>query len=416
MKTTELLPFSPAQKRDVVRQARERGWLAYDDLDRLLIEAAGSKQRMTALLRAMKAVRIVDATDPHDILNEALELPLEVETSADDYRRYADQVRTLRRLTRAEEHLLARRLEFTRERLRQVVERTKLPKEMRERILERGVNCEALRDELEQLSVEDLESIVSTLPCESRDPVVLNISAEFDRLRSHFVERNLYLVIGMASAYRTYGIPPMDLIQEGNASLIRAVEKFDWRKDVRFQTYAAFWVRQAIERLITANRGIVRMPNYMQQKLRRLRREGKLPRNHKDMDIRDVSALFDVSAEGAARLLEVDRNWYSLDVPVGDEEDSFASILEADEVDGELDESEQRALGNRLDKVMAERLTPQEREVLRKRFGLQGTQRLTLDEIGEQMSVSRERIRQMQVKALDKLHTRTLLEELEGFL
>jgi RNA polymerase sigma factor (sigma-70 family) len=116
--------------------------------------------------------------------------------------------------------------------------------------------------------------------------------AEYGRLRAHFVERNLYLVIGMSAAYRTYGLPMMDLVQEANASLIRAVEKFDWRKDVRFQTYAAFWVRQAIERLITANRGIVRVPNYIQQKLRRLRREGKLPRSQREMDVRDVSQQF----------------------------------------------------------------------------------------------------------------------------
>ena len=420
MKTPELAPFEPAEKRRVVRDARDCGFLAYDDLDRLLLHAAETKARMTALLRSLSTVRIVDARDPDDMLKESLGAPLAGMASSDDYRRYADQVRTLRRLTRAEEHTLARRFEFTRERLRQIVERTRLPEETRERIVEHGVNCESLRlelQDLDELSGEELEGLVASLPCESRDPIVQNVVAEFERLRSHFVERNLYLVIGMSSAYRTYGLPVMDLIQEGNASLIRAVEKFDWRKNVRFQTYAAFWVRQAVERLITANRGIVRMPNYMQQKLRRLRREGKLPRNHKDVDIKDVSVLFDVSAEGAARLLEVDRAWYSLDVPVGEDEDSFASILEAEERDeDELYDSEKKALVNRLDKVMNERLTPQEVDILRKRFGLHGTRIRTLDEIGAEMSVSRERIRQMQVKALGKLHTHGLMEELKGFL
>ena len=252
MKTPELAPFEPAEKRRVVRDARDCGFLAYDDLDRLLLHAAETKARMTALLRSLSTVRIVDARDPDDMLKESLGAPLAGMASSDDYRRYADQVRTLRRLTRAEEHTLARRFEFTRERLRQIVERTRLPKETRERIVEHGVNCESLRlelQDLDELSGEELEGLVASLPCESRDPIVQNVVAEFERLRSHFVERNLYLVIGMSSAYRTYGLPVMDLIQEGNASLIRAVEKFDWRKNVRFQTYAAFWVRQAIERL-----------------------------------------------------------------------------------------------------------------------------------------------------------------------
>lgn len=421
MKTPDVIPFTPAEKRRLLRDARETGRLPYDDLDRLLIEACISKPKMTALLRSLKNVFIVDARNPADVLSEAIEAPSPNSRHADDYRLYADQVRTLRRLDRSEEHLIARRLEFARERLRQVVEGTKLPPETRDRILDRGVNCEALRHELlddfdEEMSMAEIEEVIASLPCESRDPFVRSVSHDYERLRGHFVERNLYLVIGMSAAYRTYGLPVMDLIQEGNAALIRAVEKFDWRKNVRFQTYAAFWVRQAIERLITANRGIVRVPNYIQQKMRRLRREGKLPRNHKDMDVRDVSTLFDISAEGAARLMETDRNWYSLDVPVGEDNDSFASILEAEEGDDGMPMSELHALGNRLDEVMSKHLTEQEREIIRLRFGLRGAARRTLDQIGAQMNVSRERIRQMQVKALGKLNTRGLLEELGGFL
>jgi RNA polymerase primary sigma factor len=414
MKTPDVIPFTPAEKRRVLRDAREDGRIPYDDLDRLLIDACMTQPRMTALLRSLKSVFIADARNPDDVLFGTLESSNAGSRSRDDYRLYADQVRTLRRLTRSEEHILARRLEFARERLREVVEGTELPEETRVRILDRGVNCDALRHELQddtedELSIAEIEAVIASLPCASQDPFVRSISADYERLRGHFVERNLYLVIGMSAAYRTYGLPVMDLIQEGNAALIRAVEKYDWRKNVRFQTYAAFWVRQAIERLITANRGIVRVPNYIQQKMRRFRREGKLPRNHKDMDVRDVSTLFDISAEGAARLMETDRNWYSLDVPVGEDNDSFASILEAEEGDDGMPVSELDALGNRLDEVMSKHLTEQEREIIRMRFGLRGSPRRTLDQIGAQMSVSRERIRQMQVKALGKLNTRGLL-------
>jgi RNA polymerase sigma factor (sigma-70 family) len=241
--------------------------------------------------------------------------------------------------------------------------------------------------------------------------------ADYNRLRGHFVERNLHLVVSMAFHYRTYGVPMMDLVQEGNGSLIRAVEKYDWRKDVRFQTYAALWLRQAIERMITANRGIVRVPNYIQQKLRRLRREGKLPRNQREMDVREVQRHFDTSLEGARRLIETDRGVFSLDAPLGDEDSSFAAMLAAEAPPSEaMSAAEQLALSERIEDVLDGHLTEQEQEIIRLRFGLGGAAPQTLDQIGARMSVSRERIRQLQVKALDKLQKPRLLEELRDFL
>jgi len=422
MKKTELVPFSPARKRRILREARESGQLPYDQLDQLLVEVSASNAGMTTLLRSLEGVCIIDSRDPDDVLAITIDSGTKSDRkrSKDALSLYNDQVRSAPRMARAEEHVLARRLEFARERLRLLVDRSKLPDESRDRILDRGLNCSALRGELEVqpgLSTYDIDEILASLPCTSSDSFVRDVVDEYDRLRSHFVERNLYLVIGMASAYRTYGLPMMDLIQEGNASLIRAVEKFDWRKGVRFQTYAAFWVRQAIERLITANRGIVRVPNYIQQKMRRLRREGKLPRNHKDVDLKDVSSLFETSAEGAARLMETDRAWFSLDLPLGDEEQaSFASQLEADEPDDSISASERAALGERLQEVFVERLTEQERRILIQRFGLGGTLPRTLEQIGREMNVSRERIRQMQVKALAKLKGRQSKETLKDFL
>jgi RNA polymerase sigma factor (sigma-70 family) len=169
--------------------------------------------------------------------------------------------------------------------------------------------------------------------------------------------------------------------------------------------------------MITANRGIVRVPNYIQQKMRRLRREGKLPRNQREMDVREVQRHFDTSSEGARRLIETDRGFYSLDAPLNDEDSSFASMLAVEEPQDEaMSAAEQLALSERLDDVLGETLTPQEKDIIRLRFGLGGATPQTLDQIGERMSVSRERIRQMQVKALDKLQKPRLLEELKDFL
>ena len=154
-------------------------------------------------------------------------------------------------------------------------------------------------------------------------------------------------------------------------------------------------------------------------KLERLRAE------HRDLDLAiqslgqdaaaDQLALRRLMLEAAARLMETDRPSYSLDAPMG-EDDTFASILEAEGEDSAMAAAEMRALSERLDQVLTENLTDQEREILIKRFGLGGAQPATLDQIGTAMGVSRERIRQMQVRALDKLQKRRLLDELRDYL
>jgi len=411
--TAKLAPFTASQKRSVLAAARKAGKLSWDKLDRLLLDAARSKTLLSSLVRSLGGVRFVDPEGGDDLLGPTLTLGPAVagHSDADLFAAYADQVRTLPRFAREQEYRMAKRLEFARLRLEVPLRRLKLPEETLEALL-RGANCAMLDEALTRVKPGRLVS----MPCLQVGSPVQLACADFNRLRGHFVERNLYLVIGMSHAYRTYGIPMMDLIQEGNASLIRAVEKYDWRKDVRFGTYAAFWVRQAVERMITANRGIVRVPNYVQQKLRRLRREGKLPRDHRDVDLRDVSQQFDTSAQAAARLMETDRAWFSLDAPLSDQETSLSALLAADEEERGISAAELGALSRRLGEVMEDALTPQEREIVALRFGLGGRDPQTLDQIGERLAVSRERVRQMQVKALDKLGKPRLLGELEDFL
>ncbi|MHC5210303.1 MAG: sigma-70 family RNA polymerase sigma factor [Planctomycetota bacterium] len=413
MKKQAPTPFPPRERARVLRTARERGSIAWPELDRLLLDACETAPRMTALLRSLRGVCIVD--DGDEIFRHRLDLGFPVEGGRDAFARYSELVRSLPRMTRQEEYALARRLEFARARLEQEAGRADIPKDLREALFT-GASCSALDKALEGKRPVRSDRLVS-LPCRNIGSPVQVACFDYNRLRGHFVERNLHLVVSMAFNYRTYHIPMMDLVQEGNSSLIRAVEKFDWRKDVRFQTYAAFWLRQAIERMITANRGIVRVPNYIQQKMRRLRREGKLPRNQREMDVNEVQKHFGTSPEGARRLIETDRGVYSLDAPLGDEDSSFAAMLAAEEsISEEMSAAEQLALSKRLDGVLGENLTRQERDIIRLRFGLGGAKPQTLDQIGERMSVSRERIRQMQVKALDKLQKPRLLEELKDFL
>jgi RNA polymerase sigma factor (sigma-70 family) len=224
---------------------------------------------------------------------------------------------------------------------------------------------------------------------------------EYQQVRAAFIERSLHLVVSDAYSYRTYGVPLDDLIQEGNTALMRAVEKFDWRHAVRFRTYVSYWIRQAIERYLAAQKGAVRVPHHLQQKFRRLKREGRLPR-HKDQELtmNQVAQAFEISPDLAGRLLQSSRPAFSLDQEVGPEGDTYRDFLLLHWEPSDQDRSQR--LSHRLSDLLSS-LDEREQTVLRMRFGLDGTESCTLEEVGRRLSLSRERSRQIQQKALRKL-------------
>ena len=193
------------------------------------------------------------------------------------------------------------------------------------------------------------------------------------------------------------------------------MEKFDWRKGVRFQTYATFWIKQAIERCITANKGIVRVPNYLQQKMRRFQRNGVLSTDKSSLSIKEVSSAFELSSEVAGHLLETGRGHVSLDAPHSEDEENTISDMLAVHEEESMPEGEVLKLKGRLKEAL-QVLNDQERFIISYRFGLEGKEIKTLDEIGKLMNVSRERIRQLQIRALQKLKRPSLLERLAPFL
>jgi RNA polymerase nonessential primary-like sigma factor len=236
----------------------------------------------------------------------------------------------------------------------------------------------------------------------------------YDATRKLFIERSLYMVPPLTMRYLTYGVPQSDLIQEGNAALIRAVEKFDWRKKVRLQTYAAFWIRQAVERYITANRRPVRIPNYMQQKLRRFRRENPPSKNGRGPASKEVAEALDVPSHIAGRLLEIERNAVSINAVENDDDlVTFENSIAASEEE-ELRDSDRMELEQSLHKAL-DVVTDKERHVLKRRFGFDGKREESLDDIGSDMGLSRERIRQIQLRAIERLRHDPDADRLRAF-
>jgi RNA polymerase primary sigma factor len=400
--------------RELAARAKECKQLTDGDLDQYLRVKRGYDRRVELLIEKLGDLPLVSNSHAESVgPGSGVERPrIPAVADDDNLRRYLRQVSQRRKLDKSEEITLARRLEFARRRFQKAV-------------LESRVHGDHLREvlgeEFSRTYAQDLEAPLGTQTAtasrvgQGRRHTIQARASELNRIRSYFVERNLPLVVDLALCYRTYGIPVMDLIQEGNGALIRAVEKFDWRKDVRFQTYATFWIRQAIERAIAFNKGIVRVPNYLQQKMRRLRREGVLPRRDRDVSVREVSAAFAVKPEVAGHLLQTERTHFSLDVAIDDDGETFASLLADEGTDANGAGMEFPLLRSRLGEVLGT-LSGLEREILELRFGLNGQSPLTLEEVGRRMSVSRERIRQLQVRAIRKLQRPGLIQRLAGFV
>lgn len=409
--------MSSTASQSLLQEVRARGFVRSDELDRLLEPASTSKRFESiarSLLTALRRVglRLVDSDDSESKREEVSDFSFLLRSESKDspLAVYIREVLKIPRMEKDDEVRLGKRLEFVRRRFFQALLQGGVKPKLAREILDYS----RLRPLLEQDTTQD--PLLNQLPSGPAFEVIRQACFEYQTVREEYVRRNLHVVIGAAAAYRTYGVPLLDLIQEGNAGLIRAVEKFDWRKNVRFRTYATFWIRQAVERAIAANKGIVRVPNYLQQKMRRLRREGAIPRKNEEKSLTEISKAFELPTRVVSRLLETERSTRSLDVAVGDDgDDPLSSLLPADEPIRDVMPWEAPVLKGRIHDALR-LLNDHERTILEYRYGIGRAEPMTLEEVGRLMKVSRERVRQLQVRAIRKLQAPAVMARLAGFV
>jgi RNA polymerase primary sigma factor len=240
----------------------------------------------------------------------------------------------------------------------------------------------------------------------------------YEEAKRELAAGNLRLVVSIAKKYRNRGLTFLDLIQEGNTGLMKAVDKYEYRRGYKFSTYATWWIRQAITRSIADQARTIRIPVHMIETMSKIRNASRqlVQEKGREPTVEEIARVTALPEVEIRRALKISRHPISLDRPVGDGEDSyFGDFIEDQGAESPVTAAAQEMLKDKIQQVLGT-LTYREREIVKLRYGLGDGQTYTLEEVGKMFNVTRERVRQIEAKAVRKLQHPVRARRLEGFL
>ena len=293
-----------------------------------------------------------------------------------------------------------------------------LAQEEDEEDLENALNTDGIAiDDPVKVYLKEIGRVPLLTP-EEEINLALRINDGDEAAKKRLSEANLRLVVSIAKRYLGRGMQFLDLIQEGNLGLIKAVEKFDYTKGFKFSTYATWWIRQAITRAIADQARTIRIPVHMVETINKVKKVSSqlLHTNGHEPSADEISEELDMPVDKVREIMRVAQEPVSLETPIGEEEDShLGDFIPDDEAPAPQDAASHTLLKEQLADVL-DTLTPREEKVLRLRFGLEDGRSRTLEEVGKEFNVTRERIRQIEAKALRKLRQPSRSKKLKDFL
>jgi len=291
-----------------------------------------------------------------------------------------------------------------------------------EMIIVAGPNMDYTSEDIEAVKQElaGLQELVNETPklLDKRLRMMDRVFAQYEQAERMLSSANLRLVVSIAKKYRNRGLSFLDIIQEGNTGLMRAVDKYEYRRGYKFSTYATWWIRQAITRAIADHARTIRIPVHMIETMSRLRTASKNLHQKlgREATIEEIAEEAEMSVEETRRVLKISKHPVSLDRPIGDSDDSyFGDFIEDDEIDSPVASATQEMLKERID-IILKTLSYREREIIKLRYGIGDGYTYTLEEVGRIFKVTRERVRQVEAKAIRKLQHPVRARKLEGFL
>jgi RNA polymerase primary sigma factor len=399
----------------VARAKQQGGIVTPEEVDAFFVSQEMTTEQVDSVYAALQeaGVEIVDEEDEETI---ELEQEVVVETivvedapspTADPVRMYLKTIGKVPLLTAEDEVMLAKKIEAGLEAEEQMLRYLRpTPERLREMLVKAAL-------------IRDVQRLDAGRPSPELIVELLHrIEREGQLARKRLIEANLRLVVSIAKRYVGRGMLFLDLIQEGNLGLIRAVEKFDYSKGYKFSTYATWWIRQAITRAIADQARTIRIPVHMVETINKLLRIQRqlLQDLNRDPLPEEIAREMEITIDKVREIQKISQEPVSLETPIGEEEDShLGDFIEDSEAIVPLDAASFILLQEQLDGVM-ESLTDRERKVIELRFGIADGHLRTLEEVGKEFGVTRERIRQIESKTLSKLRHPSRSQKLRDYL